>query len=113
MSSSHYIPQIEFLFDPHNCPSFDFLGRIEYFDDDIKVLLKYLQVPEMNAYLQLHGSVIQENTWGKGNKNKTLGGNLMRAYTSNEMTDTVMSLYALDFQLLGYDTSIRTAEPEK
>jgi hypothetical protein len=113
MSPSHYVPQVNFLFDARNCPSFDFLGRIEYFDDDIKVLLKHLQVPEMDAYLQRHGgSMIQENTWGKGNKNKTLGGDLRLAYTSNKVVNMVVKSYALDFQLLGYDTD-RTSVPQK
>ena len=34
-SISHYIHQSKFLTDMNNCPVFDYVGRLEYFDEDL------------------------------------------------------------------------------
>ena len=106
MSASHYIQQTSFLFDKHNCPSFDFLGRVEYFDQDMKVILDHLKVPEMNEYFKTSGNTVKPvNTWGSNNKKNSLGGDLRNIYKSQDVVDRVVHTYENDFRLLGYNTS--------
>jgi len=107
MSASHYVSQSNILFDKNDCPSFDFLGRLEHFDSDMHYLLKYLKVPEMNAQMKLQGgSMKQENTWGSSGKKARLGGDLPNAYHSQELVDHAVEEFSADFRLLGYNTGM-------
>ncbi len=104
MSPSHYVPQTSFLFDRNGCPAIDFLGRVEHFDEDMNVLLKHLNVPELDAQMKLQGGTMKsENTWGTNGKKSRLGGDLRNAYHSQELVDKAVGTYSRDFQLLGFD----------
>ncbi len=104
MSSSHYVPQHKFLFDSNGCPSIDFFGRVEHFDEDLKVVLKHLNAPEMDAQLKSQGgTMLQENNWGTNGKKAKLGGDLRNAYHSQELVDRAADIYSEDFKLLGFD----------
>ena len=107
MSSSHYLPQTSFLFNQNGCPSVDFFGRLEHFDDDMNVLLTHLKVPEMDNQMKLQGGKMrQENTWGTNGKKTRLSGDLRNAYHSKELVDHAVNEFKADFLLLGYDPSM-------
>lgn len=102
MHKSHYLPQTDFIFSRNNCPAFDFLGRVEHFDEDMRTILEYLNATEMLEYLDKNG-VRPANTWG-ANKKKTIGDDLKSVYSSQEIT-TVTTNYKNDFSLLGYENN--------
>eukprot|EP01083_Nonionella_stella_P136518 415449_1 len=47
--ASHYVPQAKFLSDRKNCPIFDYIGRLEHYDDD---LLRIINEIEKRYYAQ-------------------------------------------------------------
>ncbi|KAL3787219.1 hypothetical protein HJC23_012340 [Cyclotella cryptica] len=103
MHPSHYYNQTDFLFSRNSCPSFDFLGRVEHFDDDMRTILEHLNATKMIAYLDKLGGVIHPaNTWG-ANKKKSIGGDLRMEYRAQELRHRVATVYSKDFDLLGYD----------
>lgn len=101
---SHYKQQTDFIFSKSYCPVFDFLGRVEHFDEDMRTILEHLNAKEMIDYLLKSGGVEPANTWGS-NKKKSLKGNLGSEYGVNE-TNKVATYYKTDFDLLGYDSSM-------
>ncbi|KAL3776243.1 hypothetical protein ACHAWO_007816 [Cyclotella atomus] len=102
MHQSHYYPQSDFILSKSNCPAFDFLGRVEHFDEDMRTILEYLNAREMLDYLDKNG-VQPANTWG-ANKKKSIGGDLKSVYSSQEIS-RVATDYKNDFLLLGYDNN--------
>jgi len=103
MSPTHYWAQTDFTFSKDSCPSFDFLGRVEQFDQDMRIILEHLNAKEMIDYLDsIGGRVVQVNSWGS-NKKKSISGGLQAEYSSSEVRDRVVDTYKRDFDLLGYD----------
>lgn len=102
MHASHYFSQSDFIFSRGGCPSFDFLGRVEHFDEDMRTILEHLNAKEMINYLDKKGGVQPANTWGSSKK-KSTGGDLRKEYTSQEVVSAVATTYNQDFQLLGYN----------
>jgi hypothetical protein len=104
MHAGHYDRQKNFIFSNHTCPSFDFLGRVEHYDEDMKTILNHLQATKLLQYLDsIGGSVKPANTWGE-NKKQSIGGDLRQEYSSKEVIESVAYVYRKDFDLLGYDT---------
>lgn len=103
LHSSHYKQQSDFIFSRNYCPVFDFLGRVEHFDEDMQTILDHLKAKEMIHYLLKSGGVQPANTWGS-NKKKSLKGNLESEYGVDEV-NKVATDYKTDFDLLGYDNS--------
>ncbi|KAL7515178.1 hypothetical protein ACHAXN_012513 [Cyclotella atomus] len=103
MHAGHYDRQKNFIFSNHTCPSFDFLGRVEHYDEDMKTILNHLEATKLLQYLDnIGGSVKPANTWGE-NKKQSIGGDLRQEYSSREVIKRVASVYRKDFDLLGYD----------
>lgn len=103
MHAGHYEIQKNFIFSNHTCPSFDFLGRVEHYDDDMRTILKHLEAGDVLKYLEhIGGSVMPANTWGS-NKKQSIGGDLRREYSSKAVVKRVATVYRGDFELLGYD----------
>ncbi len=107
MSPSHYVEQSKFLFSSDNCPAFDYLGRLENYDDDMRTILNHLNATEMIRYMDANdGKVEPVNTWGSSKK-ETKGGDLISAYGSEEnVIQKVADDYRRDFELLGYSTRV-------
>lgn len=104
MHPGHYDRQEHFLFSNHSCPSFDFLGRVEHFDEDMRTILYHLNATKMIDYFEAQGGkIIPSNTWGS-NKKKSIGGDLRSVYSLPEVVNRVASVYKKDFDLLGYDS---------
>ena len=101
MHPSHYYSQTDFILSKSNCPAFDFLGRVEHFNEDMRTILEHLDAKEMIEYLNKNGGVQPANTWGS-NKKETLGGDLNSVYSPEEVS-SVTRIYREDFDLLGYD----------
>ena len=57
MHHSHYYNQTDFIFSKGSCPVFDFLGRVEHFDQDMRTILLHLNATEMLDYLDKKGGV--------------------------------------------------------
>lgn len=105
MSSSHYHQQNNFLFSWQMCPTFDFLGRVEHYDEDMKTILRYVGATEMLDYFNgINGTVKVINTWG-ANKKSSMEGDLRSVYTQ-DVVDEVVKGYQADFDLLGYDKTV-------
>ena len=100
----HTAGQETFLFsDQEMCPMFDFLGRIEYFDQDMRRILKHLNATIMLDYLESKGGKVSPaNSWGSDKKRSMVDG-LRDEYSNPEVMSRVASDYMTDFQLLGYD----------
>lgn len=106
MHAGHYDRQKNFIFSNHTCPSFDFLGRVEHYDEDMRTILTHLNATKLIAYLdKLGGTVHPANTWGSIKK-KSIGGDLRKEYSSKMIVDRVAALYKKDFDILGYDKQI-------
>jgi hypothetical protein len=107
MWGGHYDRQDSFLFsEEDDCPVFDFLGRVEYFDDDMRRVLHHLNATKMLDYLDsIGGKIIQANSWG-ADKKKLLVGGLRKEYSTPQIIHRVAANYASDFQLLGYDPDV-------
>lgn len=103
MHAGHYERQTNFIFSNHTCPSFDFLGRVEHYDEDMRTILNHLDASEVLEYLEsIGGSVLPANTWG-ANKKQSIGGDFRKEYSSKEVAEEVVAVYRRDFDLLGYD----------
>ena len=115
MFPGHYDPQYPFLFsksglppqdpvpdDEDKCPMFDFLGRLEYFDEDMRRILNHLNATKMLDYMDsIGGKISSANSWGSAKKMTT--GGLRKEYSTPQIIATVASNYFKDFQLLGYN----------
>ena len=105
MHAGHYENQSNFIFSNQTCPSFDFLGRVEHYDEDMRTILNHLNAREVLEYLErIGGSVLPANTWGS-DKKKSIGGDLRSVYSSKRVVEEVAAVYRGDFDLLGYDKS--------
>lgn len=53
MWPGHYDPQTDFIFpeEGSQCPTFDFLGRLDHFDEDMRRVLNYLNATKMLDHL--------------------------------------------------------------
>jgi len=106
MSSSHYLAQTDFTFSRDSCSSFDFLGRVEHFDQDMRLILEHIDAKIMIDYLDsIGGTVNPVNTW-RSSKKKSISGGLQAEYSSPEIRDRVANTYRRDFDLLGYDSHV-------
>lgn len=104
MWPGHYDRQETFLFSEDKCPVFDFLGRIEYFDEDMRRVLNHLNATKMTDYLDsMGGKITPANSWG-ADKKKFLVGGLRKEYSAPHIAGRVASEYMSDFQLLGYNS---------
>jgi hypothetical protein len=104
MWPGHYDRQETFLFSEDKCPVFDFLGRIEYFDEDMRRVLNHLNATKMIDYLDsMGGKITPANSWG-ADKKKSLVGGLRKEYSAPHIAGRVASEYMSDFQLLGYNS---------
>lgn len=103
-SPAHYLPQRNFLFNGKGCPVFDFLGRLESFQEDLAGALKQIGSQELLDYYQ-GGGVLHANStaFGRKQKQERLGGDLRNAFQAEGLVRAVGIEYAHDFRLLGYD----------
>jgi hypothetical protein len=122
---SHYFPQSHFLFNGQFCPVFDFLGRLEHFDRDMKVVLNHIQSPELNSIFYDNYNGTMERNAGTSfghkklllqNKTKSKGGTHLKVSSATKDNNTpldnlfqddairqhAMKEFAVDFRLLGY-----------
>lgn len=99
----HYDTQESFLFSDDWCPMFDFVGRVEHFDEDMSRVLTHLNATKMLKHLEsIGGQIIPANSWG-ADKKKSIGGGLRKEYSMPQVVDRVASDYRKDFELLGYN----------
>lgn len=108
MSSTHYAPQHQFLFDNNECPNFDFLGRLENIEQDMKFILQRIGSGELRDLFESSNHSINKgsNTWGSDSIKQELGGDLRVAYEKETMIKKVADEFAKDFRLLGYDDQV-------
>ena len=109
LSTSHYAQQSSFLFNKANCPAFDFLGRLEHFDEDLMFLLQLIGSPELQYAFQ-NGTLQHEQSTAFGSRSLQRQDLAQVYYASDEVMQSVALEYARDFNLLGYDN---TAVPRK
>lgn len=104
MWPGHYDTQATMLFsETEFCPMFDFLGRLEHFDEDMRRILIHLNATKMLEYLDsIGGRILPANSWG-ASKKKSIRGGLRNEYSSPQVTERVAEDYHKDFELLGYN----------
>ena len=108
LTKSHYGLQINFLMDSSNCPVFDFLGRLEYFQDDMQTILNQIRSPDLQTFFSTSGGkdlVDNCTNFGDRKKQSELGGNLRNAYRLQSTVDAIAKEFESDFALLGYDST--------
>jgi len=104
MWPGHYDQQYPFLFsEKEMCPMFDFIGRLEHFDEDMRRILTHLNATKMQDYMNSlpGGSISSANSWGS--RKKQSNGGLRKQYSTPQVIGRVASDYIHDFRLLGYD----------
>lgn len=104
----HFAPQFKFLFDANQCPVFDFLGRLERFNEDMQVVLDQIKSPELQRYFDRHkehGIRDESTAFGQRKKMADHNGVLQKAYHAADLVELVAEEYATDFNLLRYDNS--------
>jgi len=133
-SPSHYLPQMKFLCTASGCPVFDFIGRVEQMDRDMKLLFDEIEkrseydnvtgdlLPSSSMLrrhfnLNMNGTLTRENSHGYNNKKKLddsnnpckIGnfacGSIEASYMDKEVLSSVQEAFSLDFELFGYDTN--------
>jgi Sulfotransferase family len=104
-SISHNAAQTKFLFDGFNCPVFDFIGRLENFEEDMQFVLNQIQSPELQEYFSEKWKNSTDNctNFGERKRNSELAGELHNAYRSLQTKSAVVKEFYSDFMLLGYD----------
>lgn len=107
MSSDHYLPQVDFLFNQNECPIFDFLGKLENLEEDMSYILDKIGSLELQEFFQSQNKEIErKNTWGDTRRKQIHNDDLRLAYENEEVRRAVAEEFAQDFRLLGYDSAI-------
>lgn len=132
-SPSHYVPQMKFLFTASGCPVFDFIGRVEQMDRDMKLLFDEIEkrsgndnvtgnlLPSSSMLrrhfnLNMNGTLTRENSHGYNKKELDdsnnpckIGnyacGSIEASYMDKEVLSSVQEAFSVDFDLFGYDTN--------
>lgn len=106
MSPSHVGHQNRWLFDNEGCPNFDFIGRLENFEEDMSHILEVIGSDELNSLFEANGNTVKrENLWGF-NKKKKQGCGYKEIYKNPEVVEYMSQIYFRDFHLLGYNPDI-------
>jgi hypothetical protein len=109
-SPSHYRPQTSFLFDQNECPVFDFIGRLERFDQDLQIVLDRIGSPELQRYYDAHKNTkdmhAANTNYGERKKSSELGGKLSSAYQNPAIVEAAARDYERDFALLRFNNKI-------
>lgn len=64
MHAGHYDHQTSFILSKDKCPSFDFLGRVEHYDEDMRTILNHIKATKLLQYLDsIGGSVHVRNSF--------------------------------------------------
>lgn len=107
VSTSHYVPQSAFLYDKNSCPVFDYIGRLEHFQEDLLEILKLIGSRELLDAFH-NGTLLQyEQSTAYGSRNLQHGANsLSRVYKDEQVRDAVAHEFASDFELFGYDAQV-------
>lgn len=103
VSETHYAPQFVFLFDKKNCPVFDYVGRLENFDEDLNRILTLIGSPELEHALR-NGTLQHEQSTAYGSRSLQRQS-LAQAYSNEQVMRAVAWEYARDFQLFGYNAT--------
>jgi len=99
VSASHYVPQSVFLMDRHECPVYDFVGRLEHLEEDLLQVLHLIGAPELLQAFQ-KGMLQHEQSTAYGSR---MHQDLQQAYANDQVKKAVMHEYARDFESFGYD----------
>lgn len=129
-SVSHYMPQAMFLSDRKKCPIFDYVGRLEHYDDDLLRIIKEIE-KRYNAqnhdgesssmaagvevaptllttkyleYIEDKGRIEANSQTSFGAKRKAKKGGEMDAFSDKAVVKKVNMEYNIDFTMFGYDS---------
>jgi len=129
---SHHFPQSNYVLDRFRCPVFDYVGRLETYDEDLLRIIHEIEyrhhaknnkngyamedvppTPLMEHYLkskaQSQGRLYanEGTSFGKAREarlesNSTAIGSLYDVYADKQIVNHVATEYAVDFQSFGY-----------
>jgi len=128
---AHYTPQAKFLSDRKNCPIFDYIGRLEHYDDDLLRIINEIEkrhyaqnydgeyssmaagvevppTPLTTKYLEYiegKGRIEANRATSFGAKRKAkMGGEMDSAFSDKAAVGKVYKEYNIDFTMFGYDS---------
>ena len=93
----HWRPQFYQLFG--ELINFDFIGKVENFDEDLLTVDKYLEGKLLNH----HENVL----WHQTGSDKKIAD-----YYNNEIAKKVANIYSTDFEIFGYSSNWREAKKD-
>lgn len=122
---SHYLPQSNFLADRGGCPIFDYVGRLEYYAEDLLRSIQHIEkryrskageqasltpTPLMMHFQDRLGpdgriQAVNGTSYGKRRKENHVDGGIASAYSDKEVVQKVVREYKADFNLFGYPTA--------
>jgi len=127
-SNSHYEPQYKFLTDKNKCPVFDYVGRLEYYEEDLLRIVNEIEkrynennsetsssstasTPLLKHYQESIGIKGQMKAFdgtsfgAKREAKQGKGGGMNSVYSDPIVVEKVYKEYKTDFDLFGYSAS--------
>ena len=128
-SRSHYLPQAMFLTDSNGCPVFDYVGKIEYYEDELHRIIyeidrRYRASHDVNEYDSISSNPLMveyersvkvnsgrinasRGTSFSAKKKKKRGNyNMESAYSEVAVAEKVYNEFKVDFDLFGYSDDV-------
>ncbi|GFH55696.1 hypothetical protein CTEN210_12172 [Chaetoceros tenuissimus] len=127
-SKSHYLPQAMFLTDRSGCPVFDYIGKLEFYEDELRRIIyeidrRYRASHDVNEYdstssnpLMVEyeksvkvssGRIAAFHGTSFGAKKKKRGnGNMESVYSEVAVAEKVCNEFKVDFDLFGYSDDV-------
>jgi hypothetical protein len=122
--SAHYLPQSKFLSDKNGCPIFDYVGRLEFYEEDLLRSIQLIEeryhsgntdseplppTPLMVHYRNRLGAdgriqAVNGTSFGKRRQDRNIDDGTASAYADRDVVDKVVREYRTDFNLFGYPT---------
>jgi hypothetical protein len=127
--ASHYMPQSYFLSDRNGCPIFDYVGRLEFYEEDLLRSIQLIEeryhndnnnteplppTPLMVQYRKRLGAngriqAVNGTSFGKRRQDNNIDDGMASAYADGDVVKKVVQEYRSDFKLFGYPTVVENA----
>eukprot|EP01084_Bolivina_argentea_P222146 376083_1 len=106
---AHLLPQIQFIFDKNNCPSVDYIGKLENMNIDFNFIMehiweKYNDFPMKKCIDEANRKVNAFGTKSLTQSGQKSWNDMYRDDT--QIIESVIKMYSDDFALLNYETDI-------
>lgn len=127
-STSHYIPQAKFLTDRNGCPVFDYIGKLEHYEDELRRIIyeidrRYRASHDVSEYHSISSNPLMvefernvkinsgrivafHGTSFGAKKKKSRNHNMELVYSEVAVAEKVYNEFKADFDLFGYSDDV-------